>query len=171
MATTAISVREYLSTVWRPDRDYVNGEVLERNLGEQEHALFQIYLAAWFFNHRQEWRVVPLTEQRVQVSPSNFRIPDVCLREESDPFERILHRPPLLCIEIMSREDRLALVRERAKDYVQMGVTNVWIIDPHKRRADVFVDGKFEEFTGDTLRVANTDIHVPLADLWAELDR
>jgi len=171
MATTAISVREYLSTVWRPDRDYVDGEVLERNLGEQEHSLLQIWLGYWFLTHREDWRVVPLTEQRVQVSPTNFRIPDVCLREASDPFEKILHRPPLLCVEIMSSEDRLALVRERAKDYVRMGVNNVWIIDPHKRRADVFVNGKFEDFTGDTLRIANTDIHVPLADLWAELDR
>ena len=30
-----ISVREYLSTSYRPDCDYVDGEVQERNLGEK----------------------------------------------------------------------------------------------------------------------------------------
>ena len=171
MATTAISVQEYLSTVWRPDRDYVDGEVLERNLGEQEHSLLQIWLGYWFLSHRKNWRVVPLTEQRVQVSPTNFRIPDVCLREESDPLDRILHRPPILCVEIMSREDRLSNIRKRADDYFRMGVGHVWVVNPHKRRAYASVNGKLEEFAGDTLRIANTDIHVPLADLWAELDR
>jgi hypothetical protein len=46
---TLISVQEYLGTSYRPDCDYVDGEVLERNLGEFEHASAQreiiIYLS------------------------------------------------------------------------------------------------------------------------------
>ncbi len=35
MATSELmSVREYLSTPYRPDRDYVDGVVLEQNVGE-----------------------------------------------------------------------------------------------------------------------------------------
>ena len=40
-----ISVAEYLNTSYRPDCDYVNGEVRERNLGEMEHARLQTGIA------------------------------------------------------------------------------------------------------------------------------
>ena len=36
-----IPVEEYLRTVYRPDCDYIDGEVLERNLGEKPHARLQ----------------------------------------------------------------------------------------------------------------------------------
>ena len=134
-------------------------------------ALLQTFLAAWFFNHREEWRIVSLMGMRVQVEPTRFRIPDICLREPSDPFARVLQRPPLLCVEILSPEDRMGKVRERLQDFVAMGVHDIWVIDPHARRAYVCVAGEFAEFGGDTLRIAGTEIHVRLADLWAELER
>ena len=33
-----VSVREYLSTSYRPDCDYIDGVVLERNVGEKDHS-------------------------------------------------------------------------------------------------------------------------------------
>ena len=45
MATRAlIPVEVYLTCVYRPDCDYVDGEVLERNLGEREHSYVQMAL-------------------------------------------------------------------------------------------------------------------------------
>ena len=39
MATgTLVSMEEYLSTSYRPDREYVDALILERNLGEEEIA-------------------------------------------------------------------------------------------------------------------------------------
>ena len=40
-ATTLIPIEEYLRTTYHPDRDYVDGEIQERNLGEREHARLQ----------------------------------------------------------------------------------------------------------------------------------
>ena len=37
-SSTLISVQEYMATTYRPDCDYVDGEVRERNLGEIEHS-------------------------------------------------------------------------------------------------------------------------------------
>ncbi len=37
MATLQISLEEYLRTSYHPDRDYVDGEVQVRNLGEFDH--------------------------------------------------------------------------------------------------------------------------------------
>jgi hypothetical protein len=38
-SATLVSVQEYLATSFRPDRDYVDGEIQERNLGERPHSL------------------------------------------------------------------------------------------------------------------------------------
>ena len=38
---TQVTVEEYLATTWRPDCDYVDGEVLERNLGQTDHSELQ----------------------------------------------------------------------------------------------------------------------------------
>lgn len=65
-SSTQISVHEYLNTSYRPDCDYVDGELRERNLGELEHALLQGLIAARFLARMNEWNVVALVEQRVQ---------------------------------------------------------------------------------------------------------
>ena len=41
---TQISVEEYLKTSYRPDCDYVDGEVRERNFGEYDHSRPQMRL-------------------------------------------------------------------------------------------------------------------------------
>ena len=53
MATMPISeelwtVREYLATSWSPDREFVEGRIEERNLGEKEHSIIQRYLTRSF---------------------------------------------------------------------------------------------------------------------------
>ncbi|HEY0264213.1 MAG TPA: hypothetical protein VGC07_06800 [Granulicella sp.] len=49
MATaTFIPVEEYLKATYRPDRDYIDGELQERNVGEQPHAHLQAILAGIF---------------------------------------------------------------------------------------------------------------------------
>src|ERR1017187_9837216 len=46
MATnTVIPVSEYLRTSYSPDCDYVDGEVQERNMGEQDHSDLQTRIA------------------------------------------------------------------------------------------------------------------------------
>jgi hypothetical protein len=35
---TMVSLDEYLSTVYDPDCEYVDGELIERNMGEIDHA-------------------------------------------------------------------------------------------------------------------------------------
>ena len=37
-ATTLVSVEEYLSSVYEPECDYVDGEIEDRNVGEKDHS-------------------------------------------------------------------------------------------------------------------------------------
>ncbi|WP_419804985.1 Uma2 family endonuclease [Terriglobus sp.] len=172
MATTAlISAEEYLSTSYRPDCDYVDGEVQERNLGERWHSSVQSMIAAIFAQHRHEWKLTPLTEQRVQVSPTRFRIPDVCVVPVSDPFTSILHTAPLLCVEILSTEDRFSRILERVEEYLQMGVPHVWIIDPRSREIwTVEQDGRPVPFPGVELTLPNTSVRIATPEIFALID-
>ena len=95
MATLQISLEEYLRTSYHPDRDYVDGEVQVRNLGEFDHGAVQVFLSVWFFQHRQEWDLHVVTETRVRVATERVRIPDVCLVSRKQPIEQVITIPPL----------------------------------------------------------------------------
>jgi hypothetical protein len=46
-SAAGVFVEEYLSTAYRPDCDYIDGEVRERNLGEYPHSNLQGRLVIW----------------------------------------------------------------------------------------------------------------------------
>ncbi len=46
-STTLLSVPDYAETTWRPDREYVDGELLERNVGRVDHAHSLATIAAF----------------------------------------------------------------------------------------------------------------------------
>lgn len=171
MATsTLVPLSEYLTTSYRPDCDWIEGEVRERNTGEGSHAAIQGFLIGFFRQHRADWQIRVWPEQRVQVAEMRYRIPDVCLTRMSAPFEEMIHTPPLLCIEILSRDDRMSDMQERVDDYFGMGVEAVWVIDPKRRRefsADV---GGSLQAVIDQLAIAGTAVGVPVAQIFAELD-
>src|SRR5579863_3232843 len=100
-ARTLISVEEYLATSYRPDCDYVDGEVVERNLGEWDHSSLQGAILVYLSNRYRKDGFIAVPEQRVQVKPTRFRIPDVCV-VLAEPGEQILRKPPFLCIEVLS---------------------------------------------------------------------
>src|SRR3954453_8773326 len=113
MATgSLVSVGEYLSTSYRPDCDYVDGVVLERNLGEKSHAKLQFAIARYFDQRRQHWNVWPFIGLRMQVSATRFRVPDVSVTL-TDPPGEVIPQPPFICIEVLSPEDRLSEMRKR----------------------------------------------------------
>jgi Uma2 family endonuclease len=165
MATTAVTIQEYLSTVYEPDCDYVDGEVQERNLGEIDHSRLQLAIGSYFYTHRKEWGISAYTEQRVQVSPSRFRIPDVCVIL-GQPTDQILREPPFICIEILSPDDRVSRTNERMDDYLRFGVPYVWLLDPQTRKAWRCTPGAMVEVP--ELRTENPTMVVPLEELFTD---
>jgi len=165
----ATRLEYYLQTDFRPDCDYVDGEILERNVGEFEHAFLQSLLAMLINQHRVEWSCTALTELRVQVLPSRFRIPDISVVAAGAPFEKVLTRPPILCVEIMSSEDRWARITERFEDYRRMGVPSLWAVDPIECKAWMWSSGTPEWKEASILEVPATPIRIDLAPVFAEL--
>jgi Uma2 family endonuclease len=169
-ASTLISIEEYLRTSYHPDCDYVDGQIEERNVGERDHNRLQIVLGAWFLAHEKEWGVYVLPEQRTRISSARVRIPDLCLLRSDAPNEQVLTTPPLLCVEILSPEDRLPRIAKIMDEYARMGVSNLWILDPKDRVAyDYASDGLLRLTTG-RLAIPNSEIYVDLPTLFASLD-
>src|ERR1035437_6120266 len=132
MATALhIPLNEYLGINYRPDREYVDGEVRERNVGKWEHARLQWLLAAGFGAHEKEWNIIGSTEQRDKAG-RNVRVPDLVVLKPG-PQPDVLVDPPLLVIEILSPDDSYSETQEKARDYQEMGVETVWLIDPKTR--------------------------------------
>ena len=161
-----IPLDEYLGITYRPDREYVDGEIRERNVGKYEHARVQAFLARWFGNHEQEWGVQVVTEQRVRVSPMRVRIPDVALLTLSSQPDVIVD-PPLLVIEILSPDDSYSDTQERAQDYRAMGVETVWIIDPKTRTGRMCSGAEWVE--SSRLEVKGMPLYVNLPDIFSQL--
>ena len=118
---TLIPVSEYLSTSYRPDVEYLDGEILERNVGEWDHGNVQGLVYAYLLARRREFGIRLVPELRVQVKPTRFRVPDVCVVLSSHPHEQILTHPPFLCIEVLSKDDTMTSMQERIDDYLAFG--------------------------------------------------
>ena len=165
------TVREYLATSWSPDREFVDGRIEERNLGEKEHSIIQRYLTFLFMLKRAEWGVEVFPELRTQVAARNFRVPDILAVRSGESFERYLTHPPLIAIEILSPEDTLRAMQAKAAEYLRFGIENIWIIDPEPRLAYRYTSAGLEEVHTGELTVPGTPIRVVLSELFAELDR
>ena len=172
MATnTLIPVSEYLSTSYRPDCDYVDGEVQERNLGEQDHSDLQMQFLKLLGTTENESHVLANPEIRVQVKATRFRIPDVCVRRVTARSEQIIQHPPLLCIEILSPRDTVSGMRERVRDFLDMGVLQVWLVDPAPRSVIVCTGATMVEHSGGELQIPETPVVLSLAEIFKGLDR
>jgi Uma2 family endonuclease len=165
---TRISPSEYLRTSYRPDCDYVDGVVEERNLGELDHSAVQGALLEWFRSHRAEWGLRAYPELRVQVSATRFRVADICVISTSAPREQIIQTPPVAIIEVVSPEDRVSRYLARLEDYRKMGVRTVWVVDPAERRGFDFSSGSWIETAAFT--DAATGLRLDLAALFASID-
>jgi Uma2 family endonuclease len=168
-STTSISVSEYLRSSYTPDRDFVDGRVEERNVGEHDHAAVQAALILWFGQRQSEWNIEVLPEQRMRISSTKYRVPDVCLLSLEDPVEQILTRPPLACIEILSPEDTLRRMQERVDDYRDFGVTNIWVLDPATQKGYDCTSSGFLDAT--EFAISGTPIRLVLSELFANIRR
>ena len=164
-AQTLVSLTEYLSTSYSPDREYRGGLVLERNVGDYEHSLLQGNLTIYIGIRRKTWNVEVFPELRIRVREDWYPIPDVCVYAMPVPKERVPTKPPLLWIEILSPDDRMADVWRKADELVANGVPNVWIIDPETLASELRTASGIKDVPNKTLRLADSPIVIPLLEV------
>ena len=169
---TLMTVEEYLRSPFDgPDRDYVDGEVIERNMGELPHARLQAELFLRLSQAAKTGGLQVLLEIRVQVSPTRFRVADIAAWRSGPIGQRIPTVPPFLVVEILSPEDRIVRLSPKIQEYLSHGVEWVWVVDPDERRALSFSAAHPGGVLVDVLRTENPEIALPLAHVLSVLDR
>lgn len=168
-ARALVSVEEYLNTSYDPDCDYVDGELVERNVGEFDHADLQGQILIYLNRYRKAgW--ISVVEQRVQVARTRFRVPDVCVMRAEKPMPQIFRTPLVIAIEILSPEDKLSTMQKRIDDYLAFGIPNVWLIDPSERRAFIHTREGSVESTDLVLHARDCEIVLDLPEVFAALE-
>lgn len=158
-----MTIEEYLHTSYRPDCEYVDGEVQERLWGEFDHARAMGEILFYLVDRYPGLRRRVLPSLRVRVGPTCVRVPDICVLAEDAPEEQVPTLPPILCIEILSPEDGMMRFMAKLKDFADMGVPTCWIIDPVADRAWIATSGIITEAADGILRAG--DLEMPLTEI------
>ncbi len=176
MATSAtISVAEYLKQVYEPDAEYVDGEILERNVGEHDHSRLQMLILAALFQFEKTHKLYTLPEQRVRVadtaSRKRYRIPDILVLCQPFRITPVLQDPPLAVIEILSPEDRMSKMLTKVADYVEFGIKHIFVIDPAEQQLFLADAGGLRPVGDAIVRFATPsgEVAVDLKPLFASL--
>jgi Uma2 family endonuclease len=162
-----VRVEKYLTTSYSPDREYRDGVLVERNVGDWAHARLQTLLSVYMASREKEWGIVVCTELRIKVRENWYPIPDICAYSLPAPRERYPERPPLLWIEILSEDDRVVDLWAKAAELVKSGVPYVWIIDPHTLKSELWTASGAVSVEDHILRIPDAGIVIPLLDLMA----
>lgn len=163
---TLVSPAEYLETAFPDgDHEYVDGQVVERTMGERDHGTTQGEVFFFFRSRLDKWLLRPVVEQRIRLNADRYRVPDVVVVRGDLPDEQVFTTPPLLVIEIVSRTDSVHDLNQKIADYRAFGVPNIWIIDPHNRSAMHYTPDGVQEARDGYLRLPEADVAMPLEDV------
>ena len=162
-AKAGLSVEEYLHSSFPDlDREYRNGELVERTLPDYLHGKTQLLLAMFFGLLRKHLAIFPCTETRMKVNVGHYVIPDLAVFWPDEP-PRVPETPPLAVIEILSPDDRMSEVRLKLEEYRNWGVPHVWLVDPHSQRMYSCETGLTETVC---LKIPELGIEVTPADVF-----
>jgi Uma2 family endonuclease len=168
MATKIIiTEEEYLRTSFdNPDREFRDGELVERSLPIFKHGTTQGELYVCFRSLRPKFHVFPCVETRMKIRPGRYLIPDVAVFHEWEPPD-VPDRPPLVVVEILSPDDRISDVIEKFEEYRAWGVPHVWLVDPETRRIYSYEAGLKPV---SSIRVPELELELAPAEIFPHLN-
>ena len=165
-AGVLVSLSEYLETDYSPDREFVDGAVVERHLGELPHSFVQRNLVLALSLHYPNCFAMP--ELRVRTVGGRCRTPDVCLtldRPETD----VLEAPPFLVVEILSPRGEMTGVLEKLEEYAAFGVANIWVVDPRRKRVYKFGGNCLEEVAETFVATHAGEVRLEIGEIFLGL--
>jgi Uma2 family endonuclease len=170
--TPLVTVEEYLATRYPDgDREFLDGVVVERNVGTPGHSALQKILIVHLAAFEKSLGLAVRPECRTRIEETRYRVPDVLVMER--PFrqtERVVLDPPLLVVEILSPEDRTGETLRRFRDYRDFGVKYIVQMDPVDRITYLFVDGSLIEREISSFETHSGLLPFHSAELLARLD-
>jgi Uma2 family endonuclease len=159
-----MDVEEYLrSSFDGSDCEYLDGEIVERNMGELPHGDVQVNLAVLLRQLRRQLGIRVVTEIRIQIHSRRYRVADIAVWRDDNIGSNIPTAPPFLAIEILSPEDRMVRMLPKIQEYLSIGVEWVWVVDPEEKSALSYSQTNPAGAVCDVLRTENPTIEIPLS--------
>jgi Uma2 family endonuclease len=92
-----MDVEEYLRTSFDgSDCEYLDGEIVERNMGELPHGDVQVNLAVLLRQLRRQLGIRVVTEIRIQIHSRRYRVADIAVWRDDNIGGNIPAVPPFL---------------------------------------------------------------------------
>jgi Uma2 family endonuclease len=166
MATKVqLPLPEYLSTSFEgPDRQFVEGEIIERAMPDVKHSRTQWLLGGVFYEIRKKFPLSGHSELRLRIGPERIRIVDFCVFFPDEPAEQIPSTPPYVTVEIVSPDDRYSELLQKLDEYWTWGVKHVWLADPSTRKLSAYDSAGLHEVTAFSL--PEFELHITPTDLF-----
>ena len=157
---TLISLDEYLNTSYEPDMEFVDGELVRRNVGTPRHGWLQGIVVSYFRQFRESHRINAFVDARLLVDSTTgrHRIPDVMVLETPHRMGKVVLDVPVIVVEIKSPEDTF-------DDIVDLR--------PDHKRAWIFERGDLRLLPGSSVALSlsrGAPIDFLFAEMFAELD-
>lgn len=175
LTTTLVSLEQYLNTAYEPDRDFVDGVLVERHVGTQRHGLFLAALAGFYGQYMNSHRIAVFIATRllVDAATGRHRVPDLMVVEVPVTKGKVVTDVPAVVVEIKSPDDTFDDILNRCFDYERLTVRTILVMDPDNHRAWRFRHGTLDLLEGDVvmldLGTAN-EISFPITQLFAQVD-
>jgi Uma2 family endonuclease len=175
MGSTAavVSLDEYLNTTYEPDKEFVDGVLVERNMGTPPHGRLQVIVGSYFRQYRKSHRIVVFADARLQVRPQgDYRLPDVMVLEAPYRSGKAATDVPAVIVEIKSPDDTFDDIVDKCFEYEALGTPNILLMDPDNRRAFLFERGtlRYLEAGSVQLTLRSGALEFPYGEMFAELD-
>jgi Uma2 family endonuclease len=164
-AAAIVSVEDYLRRTEKPYCEYVDGVLYPKAMPTKLHAVVQKMLMMLLDRQGVE----ALAEFHVRMSPTKYLIPDVVaapVLQSPYPTE-----PVLLCVEILSPEDRVGAMLAKCEEYHAWGVPFCWVIEPEKQTGWQYRAGGEPEHIGRGGALTAGELTVQLEELFSEPSR
>ncbi len=160
-----LSVDEYLNTLYDPDVEFVDGVLVERNVGDWLHSLIQSNVL--FALRRKYPHLKVVAELRSSVTGTRYRLPDVCVLLAA-PNTKYLLDAAFLVVEVLSEGDVMSAVIEKLKEYATKGVPNIWLIDPRLQLIWTYRPPTLAETEGEAIATTDRSVELSRREIFAE---
>ncbi|HEX5323017.1 MAG TPA: Uma2 family endonuclease, partial [Capsulimonadaceae bacterium] len=131
------------------------------------HSKIQLRILMALGSLLQSCPLFPYPELRVRLEPGVYRVPDILVFEGEDPKQSVPSSPPLLVIEILSKDDRYLDLMQKLEDYQAWGVPNIWVVDPYSRRLSLYTASGLQN--ASSLALADYPFELTPATLFSDL--
>src|SRR5882724_5151349 len=163
---TQIRSEDYLRMTFEHDAEFLHGEIVERSMPDEIHSAIQFLILLQFGSLIQSHPLYPRPEIRMRVAGNKYRVADVAVFAGAHP-PSVPETPPLVVVEIISKDDRYLDLMQKLDEYREWGVPHIWVIDPSARRFSVYTAFGLQNVS--SLSLLEYPIQLTPAELFANL--